>query len=280
MEKLCLTLCFYIFLALALPVKAELSKKYEARGYITDVNKEREERYEEIFWWQFPRPSAQKPLSELIFNARLSKEFKERYEEKFGRSEAERTYYHPNQYTTVQLSTAETQNGVVGSVEIENRERRSFAEYMLKRLAEYHVDNYAKSDPAIRPMWELKDKISKVNVEVAKGYKFDVNYSFSGNYLDLYFDNPYVDSKLNIQMDPNDFGPSEVQESRWIIGRAVNPKTYVESVYTTQDGIFLAVIRRQIKPGVDGSLLGSTFTHNGGTSTRESKGIVAVTFWY
>ena len=50
-----------------------------------------------------------------------------------------------------------------------------YGQYVLRRLSEYHVDNFAKSDPSVRPLWEAKEKLSKVNVQVQK-VKVDMEY--------------------------------------------------------------------------------------------------------
>ena len=64
------------------------------RGYVADIRMEREQKTEELVWIQ--KPSEDKALRDRIFNDRLSREFRERYEQRFGQTEIERVFLAPN----------------------------------------------------------------------------------------------------------------------------------------------------------------------------------------
>src|SRR6185436_14163455 len=68
--------------------------------------------------------------------------------------------------------------------------RRQFAEYMMRRLTEYHTDNVLKTEPQFRKIYEVKQAMSNLNVTIASQYRFELNYSFVGNYMKGTFTNP------------------------------------------------------------------------------------------
>lgn len=180
-------------------------------GYIQDTKAEKEERFYEIFLFAEPPPQG-KNLRDVIFNAELSAEFKERYRNQFGQIDTESiNYQHTNSFERF-----DSNRGVNPQLEQETRVRRDFAGYMIKRLFEWHLDNYIKSEPAMRPVYEIKEKLKKVEVRVTKQTKLEMRYSLAGNILELTLENPYADTRLEIDMDPKSIGPTSIEEQKLI----------------------------------------------------------------
>ncbi|GIL16665.1 MAG: hypothetical protein BroJett040_04160 [Oligoflexia bacterium] len=234
-------------------------------GYISDVKTERAERYYEIFLFVTPPPNETK-LTEVIFNRELSKEFRSKYQEKFGRVDSESAVYQSSRF-----DMNENLKNRPLAIEAELKERRQFGEFMTKRLTEWHVDNYIKSKPQMRKVYELKEKLSHMEVEVTKESKMDLRYSLAGNTLDVIYDNPWIDSKLAVEMDPGAFGPSQVQENRVWLGKNLNKKTRVNTNVATEDGIFTLEFIHMFKENLAGLMGGSTYTKPEGKTPRESK---------
>jgi len=195
-------------------------------GYVQDVEKERQERFYEIFLFAQP-PPREKPLSEVIFNAELSNEFKLRYRQRFGQLDTESIMYQRTDYERLDSFRANP------AAESKSAERRAFADYMIKRLFEFHVDNYVKSEPAMRPVYEAKEKLKKVEVRVNKQTKLEGRYSLAGNTLDVILENAYCDSKWIIEMDRGSFGPAPIRENTVVIGKSLTSRLRIDS--TTQD---------------------------------------------
>ena len=223
-------------------------------GYLSTTAKEREAEYRDMIVIQ-PPPPIGPSLQERIFNDQLNKEFKENYEQRFGRTEIERVFHSPNRYTYYNDLF-----GFRGTEQEVNDERRRFGEYMVRRLTEWHFDNWAKNDPKVRPVWEAKERISQIKVEVRE-FRFDMQYSIAGNTFDMKVINPYLNTfRLRIQMDPGAFGPGNIDETILTMGRPVTKKVSVQSDYFFRDGIIRVVGTRPITPALSSTLTLSTFT--------------------
>jgi hypothetical protein len=242
------------------------------RGYLISIEGEREKKIEELILFS-PPPPLKPPLRERIFNAKLSKEFTEKYEDKFGRTEEERIYYAPNRDTYYN-----DVYGLHGTPQEISNQRRDFANFMVRRLAEFHLDDYMKNDPDARPLYEVKERISNVRVEVQK-FRFDMQYSIAGNTFDLNVISPYLDqSKLRLEFDPAAIGPTQIQESRLTLGRKITKTIGLETHYTFTEGVLSLVGSKTYTANFSSSLTASTFTNDSKKSTRESLYLAGIAY--
>jgi hypothetical protein len=244
-------------------------------GYLASTQGERDTQIADIVIIQPPKPEGPS-LNERIFNDKLVKEFRDRYEEKFGRTEVERVYNSPNRYTYY-----DDMYGFKGTPQEMSDERRRFGDFVVRRLLEYHVDNYAQNDPKIRPAWEAKEKLKEMKVEIAQ-FRFDVQYSIAGNTLDVKVNNPYMNlTRVRLQMDPGAFGPAPMQEMIISLGRQFGTVVAIEGHYAIEDGITTFIERRALSPSVGLSVTESTFTKEHGLKLevpRESKYLAGVSY--
>ena len=160
-------------------------------GYISNPKNEVDDPGVEIPYIDKPVAN-QITLKEIIFNSELSKEFKDRYEDKFGRTQPERVYNSSNKYTY--YDDLYTLQGTPSQVD---DQERAFGNYMMARLVEYHFDYYLKSDPSMRTIYETKERLSQVKIEVDE-VKFDAKYSLAGNLIDVRARAPWVDTKITL----------------------------------------------------------------------------------
>lgn len=268
---------FFLFLLIFLSNLTGISAFAAAKpteGYVDDVVKERSERFIEIYLLATPQPP-ETNLQAEIFNAKLSKEFRDRYQEKFGQMDTDSIIYQPTKF-----SMMDENRGAVENIELENEKRRAFAEYMTKRLSEYHVDNYFKSQPNMRAVYEAKERLQNIKVQVNKNMRLNAQYSLAGNILDLIFENPWVDAKLALEMNPSSFGPSNVQESRIWLGHNLSKNTRLNSNAAFTDGIALVEFIRSFNNNLSVSVGASTYFRNSGTSEREHRALVGLTHFY
>lgn len=206
--------------------------------YVFDVRKERQERFYEIFLFVQPPPQ-ERPLSEYIFNAELSREFRTTYRDRFGQLDTESIAYQRTDFSRLEANKAH-----VRDIEAHNAARRAYAEYMMKRLAEWHVDNYVKSEPAMRPVYEAKEKLKNVEVKVNQETKLRMQYSLAGNTMDFILENPYVDSRLFVIMDPKAFGPTSPQDRHLILGKSLPRRFRLQNVWYEFGGMtFIELIK-------------------------------------
>lgn len=261
-----LVVVFFILASLCLWETAQAAASpYE--GYVSDVETERSERFQEVYMYA---PNAQeKSLQEEIFSP-LAKEFKEKYREKFGQTDTESIIYQPTKF-----SALDENRGAVLEVELENDKRRAFAEYMTKRLLEYHIDAYMRSQPQMRPVMEFKEKVQNVKVEVNESIRLNMQYNFAGNTADFIIDNPYCEAKVSLEMNTSSFGPSETEETRIWLNKDLNKQLKLNTNTTLNDGIFHAEFVRQFQMLNFSTMLGaSSAFKESGKSIRETKFLV------
>lgn len=240
-------------------------------GYTQDVDSEREQDYYEIYLVP-PHREHVSDYRGLVFNHQLTTEFRQRYVERFGYIDNNSVNYTANQFTQGDQNR--------GSVEVDSRNRRAYGEYMMRRLGEWHLDNFVKSEPSVRPLYEAKERLSNVSVEMGKQTRAKMAYSFSDNSAELVLENPYCDSKLRIEMDPTKVGPSAPIENRLYIGKSINKLTYVNSQLAEKDGIMILELQRQLAPAVGSAFSVSQPYKEQGFSARETRINAGVSHWF
>lgn len=203
-------------------------------------------------------PSDEATLHERIFTDKLSKDFQARYEAQFGRTQAEQIDSIPMRFYEKEL-----QPGVYVTEEQYAEKQQRFGNYMAKRLIEYHVDNYMRENPEARPIYELKEKVSNLNMEVKQGYKLRFKYSFSGNYLEIKLDNPYkVEAKVTLE----DMGNEDAIAS---LGYNVTKSVKVIADYRDYRDQTTLSVNKQITPTLSASLTALS-------NVIENKGMVSM----
>jgi hypothetical protein len=209
-------------------------------------------------------PTQDEVLRDRIFNQTLSREFRERYEQRFGQTEIERVFLAPNR-----TSYYNDAYGLKGTPQEISDERRRFGEFMMRRLAEWHVENYAKTDPSVRVVWEAKEKISNLKLEVAS-FRIDAQYSIAGNILDIKMLNPYAQTKISLLMNPDQIGPGPIDEALLSVFKPISSRYAVEGRWRVTDGVISLIQYKPISRVWSGSLTTSAAIHGAGKSARET----------
>lgn len=245
---------------------AAYKRNYDSHpGYLATVDRERDTEPRDFVPIQ-PPPPLGPTLNQRLFNDKLVKEFRDRYEEKFGRTEAEQIYNSPNRF-----SYFNDFYGFRGTPQELNDEKRRYGEFVLRRLLEYHVDEYAKNEPKVRPLWETKERLKEVRVEVAS-FRVDVQYSIAGNTLDLKFQNPYTSmARVRMEMDSGN-------EVTFSLGRNLTRTISAEMHYEVNDGLLSFIQRREIGPRLGISFSEQTTVTDSGETPRGSTYLAGLTF--
>ncbi|MDZ4660075.1 MAG: hypothetical protein SGJ18_00515 [Pseudomonadota bacterium] len=272
-----------LLVILSLATKAFGRKSYSVLelhdGYVASIDDEKDKDYSEVYFLPPAPPLADGGWLKRVFDDdTLSKEFRERYERQFGRTEAEQIQSSPNPYVVFDIITPQ---GVFRGNAVEDQiQRQRFGEYMVRRLLEHNIDRVAKNEPAIRPLYEIKDRISRAQVSVASGYIININYSFSGNNLKIRFTNPYAPVEAYYEMESGHFGPSTVTEAIYSISKDLTKTTSIATYYKHKDGIISLVGKRQLTAIMGTSLTLSTNTHEHGTTQRENLALAGLSINY
>jgi len=230
-------------------------------GYLFEVTEERNKRDLEMVMLEQPK-APPKPLQEKIFNEKLSKEFQQQYESRFGQSQAEQVLNSVNRSDGYTYYSG--QNVTITEYQAQ---QRAFAEYMGRRLVEYHVDNWVKNDPELRPVYELKEKVSNVSVPLQKGYKFKWKYNFAGPNMEMKLENPYdIETRVRYEMTGILSAPTEVIYS---LGYQVTQKVHLGFYHKQEDGLFQVTTSRPLTGRWNTSLTLSTDTKDAGPTVKQ-----------
>ena len=235
-------------------------------GYVQDIDKEYAELIEEVQPVEDPTPKGIN-INKLLFNDRLRGEFKWRYKVMFGQTEVEEMVTTPNRHQEIEYGPQ-----IRLTTEQDRLRREEYADFVVKRLSEYHVDQYLQKSESMRPVYEAKEKFSNLNIKTKAGYSYEVNYLLSVNTLTLKFKNPFeIDVRAEWIMDKEDFGPSKVQEQQISMSYRLNPRSVVSSHYKMIDGTVVVVGHRNISRDFSGSITASTYVEPEGISVREKR---------
>lgn len=220
-------------------------------GYVRSLDEE--EQLDSSVEMYIPPPPSEKdkPLSQRIFNPELTKEFDDRYRQAFGQTEAEQNYNMPAHLSLEGFDYSQQPN-----LDQQRERRRDFGQYMVRRLTEYHIDNYAKKEPSVRPAYELKERLSTVKAEVVPGYRLNGKYSISGNLFDLKMENPFVRAKVTQELDST--GPSRSPETTWTAGRDLTNTISLDFIYKAMRDQTAMVIAKNLAPGLVSTLTTSS----------------------
>lgn len=211
----------------------------------------------------------QRAFKDKIFDHKLTLEFQQRYKEQFGSTDVEVTYRDRSRLDYVQGP-----NGELISYRQNDERELAFGNYMFRRMGEYHFENISKTEENLRQVQAVKERVTNYEVSIAKGYGVKSNYSISGNFFDVNFINPYIGSRARLEMDPKQFGPGKVRETRIALNKDLTRSISMESNILIVDGIISVVTRKRLTPLSHVSLTGSTFVKSQGASIREHLGLL------
>ncbi|GEM_PF-2677243 len=187
-----------------------------ASNYTQDIEQEKSQSYVEVYL-QF-NPLKELSLKDYIFNKELSKEFILRYQDQF------KPQFEPLITNYNDISTAYNSSAILLT-----NQKKEFAEYMIKRLVEWHLDHYIQSDPAMKTIYEVKEKLQKIEVKVTKQTKLNMKYSLASNIFDFIVETPYLDeARLTLRMDPKSFGPNSLQSTTLFLTKKISKKNSVQ----------------------------------------------------
>lgn len=238
----------------------------EKDGYVSDSRHENRDQAVDLELIEVPIAIRERQyLRDKIFDTQLTTEFSSRYKELFGNTAAEVNYKNTQRFGAYDSAVGEWSN-----VQADQDKERAFAEYMGRRMLEYHIDNYSKSKPELKEAYEFKEKVTTQEVTVAPGYGIKSNYSISGNYLDIQLINPFVGSRAKMDFGSSLSGP----ETRISVEKWVSTRVNIEGQYALNDGIGKLIGRRLLTTQSAVSLTGSTYFKNEGPSVREHLGIL------
>lgn len=240
---------------------AEDSASLHHAGYLSDVDSERSVVYQKLKVVAKPKQNTGPELSERIFNARLKREFREKYREKFGRTSTENLINTPTPFT-VYSGLAEADSEAANTATFRGnhldlyKENQRFGSYMFRRLTEYHVDQYMRNRPVVQKVYQLKEKYSRVNLQFSKKVRLKVRYQIAENSLRMQLENPWLKNQLVIEMDSAALGPSQIIESTLSLFFPRVLGVDVQGHFKAYDQSYLLVGSRRLTASLTANLTG------------------------
>jgi len=208
-------------------------------GYISSISEDSVEPMRELILLT-PPPELRTAGSEKIFTSALQKEFRTRYREEFGFTYAQQFLNDP-----VDVSFYGFARGYSVEEEKFRAKKRGFGEYVAKKTVEYHVDNYFKSDPQLKPVYEAKERLSNLDVKVDEQTKVNSNYDFAGNHITTSFERPNMNARIRWELQ----GDTTVS-----FYRTFTASTNGEIFYKFNDRKYTAIGRKRLSNSVETSL--------------------------
>ena len=163
-------------------------------GYSEEVDQEKEGTGEILYSFDDPYKNEIR-FSDKVFDPTLKKDITTRYQERFGRTEAEII-----QSRTPYLNSNFSEGASITFNEEEyQKQQKSFGNYVAKRVVEYHFEKETKNNPDLRGVYEAKQTLENASASVGK-FKIRAKYRISSNSIIAYVRNPYVDVEARFEM--------------------------------------------------------------------------------
>ena len=233
-------------------------------GYLESTEGERESESKEMMIFEDVEEEDE-PLIDLTFSSKVEREIKQKYEREFGRTNVERNTTAPLRFADLDYI-----NGARLTHEEDLRRQREFGEYMVRKLVEYRMDRYFNANPRVKPIYELKEKVSNVNIKSKGGYQFKVGYSYAGNHLKLQVVNPYkIKNRLILQMNPGSVVSADIRGYVIYLGYDLDKKKSLESYYNSIKRSYKLVSRYKFSSSLITSL--SLISENYGHKWQRGK---------
>lgn len=218
-------------------------------GYLSDVTDERYQVSREVIIVP-PMSELLTPPPPLILTEKMSKEFSHEFRYRFGFTEFEQLQFTSNRF----VSGGE--NGRLVPVDEFIDKQKSFGEYMMRELAEYHVDNYLKGNRNVRVVYQVKEKISNVEVKAAGTYKIKIRYKISSNRVLVKLTKP--NEVFHQQLDTKLDGKGATVR----LGYDVSKTVRVGADYALVDQVISLRSEKNLTPSVVASITGQSFQKN------------------
>ena len=219
-------------------------------GYLFNVVDEKTKRDVEMVMLEKPKEE-KAPTKRVIFDEKLTKEFQAQYQYRFGQTSAEQTINNPGRDSEYTFYNRQS----IGVLDYQDQQHK-FGDYMMRRLTEYHFDNWAKNDPDFKPVYQMKDKLSNLDVKVKDGYKLKWKYNLSGPSMEANLENPYkVETRVQAMMNGVLSSPKELIYS---LGYNLTTRVKVEALYREYQQLMQLVLSRRVTKHISVSLTGSS----------------------
>ncbi len=126
-----------------------------------------------------------------IFNQRISREFKDRYERTFGDTHIEQAHRLPMMGSESRVSFRHLHRP-----EENLQKQRAFGEYVAQRLADHHLDIYLKESKRGKAIQQVKEKVQNSRVQLSESTRVRTRFMLLNQQLDVAVENPLLTTRI------------------------------------------------------------------------------------
>jgi len=234
-------------------------------GYTDDVREERLQVTREVIIVPPLQPDTVR-LVDRIFTQKLTKEFTHEFRQRFGYTEFEQISVTSNRF----VGDSQAERLMPYDEYIEKQE--DFGQYIAKELTEYHVDNYLRSSPDTRAIYETKEKLSNVEVATKSGYKYKLRYRLASNRLTFRMEKPR--QRFYPQIDVKASGENPTLRLAYDMSKVVRLSTD----FAIDDEIFSVRGERRLTPTLVTSITGQSYQKTIGETPAQDRVLLGLSW--
>ncbi|OFZ12150.1 MAG: hypothetical protein A2Z20_01480 [Bdellovibrionales bacterium RBG_16_40_8] len=238
---------------------------YTHPGYLFDVTDERYEVTREVVIVA-PIVKEEVIFVDQIFTEKMNKEFSKEFRNRFGHTEFEQLTFTSDRF----VESADSGRFLPTNEYVIKQE--NFGLYMGKELAEYHVDNYLKSNRATRSVYKVKEAISNIEVVTNAGYKFKVRYKISSNRVTFRAVKP--DERLHKQIDIKLNGEEPTVRLAYDVTKTVA----VATDYAVNEEILSVRGEKKLTPKLTTSVTGQSYNKKVGNMQKQERVLLGLSW--
>ncbi len=237
-------------------------------GYIDDVREERADPSREVII--MPLPETRAPLfMDRLVPEKLSKSFVQEFRNRFGYTEYEQIEVESNRFTDVGES-----EGRLTPVNEYIAKQEAFGRYMMAKLADYHVNYYLKNNKNTRTIYEVKQKLSNIEVKDKSGYKYKMSYDIASNRLALVMEK---DKEVFHRSIDTSLGGSRITSLR--LGYDVSKTVTIKSDYGIENEAFTVQGRKALTSSLATTLTGQSFLKDQSVDVPKQERVLVGLSW-
>ncbi len=166
-----------------------------APGYLSDVSGEQADSSQDFVILPPPAPKETTKLYDKIFTDKLKRDIIDNYRKTFGYTEYEQIQMASNQFGDAQSDLSNRLMPMDQYI----AEQKSFGQYMLNAMAEYHIDNYFKHSASLKQVYAAQKKLSKIEYQAKDGAKLKMKYDIASGAAIITYNKPH--DKFHKQLD-------------------------------------------------------------------------------
>lgn len=211
-------------------------------GYLSDVSEERGDPSHEFVIMPLTDPADKVKLIDKIFTEKLKLDLIKQYRETFGYTEYEQINNTSSRFTDAQSADSNRLTSTDDFLAKQNQ----FGNYMMKKMAEYHVDNYMKSNHDLKAVYETKQKLSNIEYKTSNGSKLKMRYDLASNTATFSLEKPEERFHKSIDVKLTSTAPNTIARASYDITKVLR----IESNYGIEQEISTLILSRRLAPNL------------------------------